>query len=93
MYSFYATQDLAVASQLPMAEGDGLGCWVNYCHGLWHLVDGSMHYIGMLAFRMPVPVWYEWPAVLISFILAIFSDRRRGPERGPGIVLANTSMR
>lgn len=34
--------------------------------GIW-----SMHYIGMLAFRLPVPVQYDWPTVLLSLIAAI----------------------
>ena len=34
--------------------------------GIW-----SMHYIGMLAFRMPMPVLYDWPTVLLSLAAAI----------------------
>lgn len=34
--------------------------------GIW-----SMHYIGMLAFRLPVPVLYDWPLVLLSLLAAI----------------------
>jgi two-component system sensor histidine kinase/response regulator len=34
--------------------------------GIW-----SMHYIGMLAFRLPVPVRYDWPLVLLSLLAAI----------------------
>jgi hypothetical protein len=30
--------------------------------GIW-----SMHYIGMLAFHLPIPVEYDWPTVLLSF--------------------------
>ena len=29
--------------------------------GIW-----SMHYVGMLAFRLPVPVLYDVPIVLVS---------------------------
>jgi len=36
--------------------------------GIW-----SMHYIGMLAFRLPVTVLYDWPTVLLSLLAAIFS--------------------
>jgi two-component system cell cycle sensor histidine kinase/response regulator CckA len=36
--------------------------------GIW-----SMHYIGMLAFRLPVPVSYDWPTVTLSLRVAIFS--------------------
>jgi PAS domain S-box-containing protein len=33
-----------------------------------------MHYIGMLAFSLPVPVFYDWPTVLLSFLAAIFAS-------------------
>src|SRR5258708_18126170 len=42
------------------ASAMGLGIW-------------SMHYIGMLAFRLPVTVLYDWPTVLLSLLAAIFS--------------------
>ena len=34
--------------------------------GIW-----SMHYLGMLALKLPVPVFYFWPTVLLSLVLAI----------------------
>ncbi|MBI4480945.1 MAG: response regulator [Acidobacteria bacterium] len=37
--------------------------------GIW-----SMHYIGMLAFILPVPVQYDWPTVLLSLLAAIFAS-------------------
>jgi two-component system, sensor histidine kinase and response regulator len=37
--------------------------------GIW-----SMHYIGMLAFSLPVPVSYDWPTVLLSFLAAVFAS-------------------
>jgi PAS domain S-box-containing protein len=37
--------------------------------GIW-----SMHYIGMLAFLLPVPVLYHWPTVLVSLFAAIFAS-------------------
>jgi two-component system, sensor histidine kinase and response regulator len=37
--------------------------------GIW-----SMHYIGMLAFRMPVDVAYDWPMVLLSLLAAVFAS-------------------
>ena len=37
--------------------------------GIW-----SMHYIGMLAFRMPMPVLYDWPTVLLSFPAAMLAS-------------------
>lgn len=53
--------------------------------GIW-----SMHYVGMLAFRLPVPVRYDWPTVLLSLLAAIVasavalfvvSRERMGPLR------------
>lgn len=37
--------------------------------GIW-----SMHYIGMLAFSLPIPVLYDWPTVLVSLLAAIFAS-------------------
>ena len=36
--------------------------------GIW-----SMHYIGMLAFSLPVPVLYDGPTVLLSLLAAVFA--------------------
>src|ERR1035438_8605295 len=35
-------------------------------HGIW-----SMHYTGMLAFRLPIPVHYHVPTVVLSLLAAI----------------------
>ncbi len=37
--------------------------------GIW-----SMHYIGMLAFSLPIPVLYDWPEVLLSLLAAVFAS-------------------
>ncbi|MGA8763516.1 MAG: MHYT domain-containing protein [Candidatus Sulfotelmatobacter sp.] len=37
--------------------------------GIW-----SMHYIGMLAFTLPVPVLYDWPMVSLSLVAAVFAS-------------------
>jgi len=37
--------------------------------GIW-----SMHYIGMEAMQLPVPVEYDWPTVLISMFAAVFAS-------------------
>jgi signal transduction histidine kinase len=42
------------------AAATGIGTW-------------SMHYVGMLAFRLPIPVQYDWPTALASLGAAIFS--------------------
>jgi len=33
-----------------------------------------MHYIGMLAFVLPIPVAYHWPTVLLSLVAAILAS-------------------
>jgi len=42
--------------------------------GIW-----SMHYVGMLAFALPVRVFYDWPTVLWSFLAAVFASVWGGP--------------
>jgi PAS domain S-box-containing protein len=37
--------------------------------GIW-----SMYYVGMLAFRLPIPVEYDWPTVLVSLLAAILAS-------------------
>src|SRR5712671_5981611 len=65
----YAALDLA--GRVTSAQGQVRLLWLNggavaMGFGIW-----SMHYIGMLAFRLPVPVQYDWPTVLLSLIAAI----------------------
>ncbi len=37
--------------------------------GIW-----SMHYIGMLAYSLPVTVFYHWPTVLLSLLAAMLAS-------------------
>src|SRR6267142_2884999 len=37
--------------------------------GIW-----SMHFTAMLAFRLPVPVSYDWPIVLLALLIGILSS-------------------
>ena len=67
----YAALDLA--GRITSARGFARGVWlaggaVAMGLGIW-----SMHYVGMLAFRLPVPVQYDWPTVLLSLLAAIFA--------------------
>ncbi|PYS94308.1 MAG: hypothetical protein DMF64_01590 [Acidobacteria bacterium] len=43
------------------ATVDGIGTW-------------SMHYTGMLAFSLPIPVVYDWPTVLLSLLVGIIGS-------------------
>ncbi len=65
--------------------------------GIW-----SMHYIGMLAYTLPVPVFYHLPTVLLSLLAAIVasavalyvvSRNQMGPLRiGMGAVLMGSGI-
>src|SRR5436309_9558493 len=49
--------------------------------GIW-----SMHYIGMLAFSLPVLVLYDWPTVVLSLMAAVFAvSPVRAPEPLSGL--------
>src|ERR1700748_1031167 len=37
--------------------------------GIW-----CMHYVGMLAFRLPIPVYYHMPTVVVSLVAAIVAS-------------------
>jgi PAS domain S-box-containing protein len=37
--------------------------------GIW-----AMHYVGMEAFRLPIPILYDWPTVLLSLFAAILAS-------------------
>ncbi len=68
----YAALDLA--ARVTSARGWVRSLWLSggataMGTGIW-----SMHYIGMLAFRLPVPVLYDWPTVLVSLLAAIFAS-------------------
>jgi signal transduction histidine kinase len=34
----------------------------------------SMHYVGMLAFRLPIPVRYDWPTTFLSYLASLFAS-------------------
>jgi PAS domain S-box-containing protein len=64
----YAALDLA--GRVTSARGGARSLWLGggataMGMGIW-----SMHYVGMLAFRLPVPVQYDWPTVLLSLLAA-----------------------
>jgi len=68
---------LAAGAALDLA---GRVTWARDTARFWWLTGGaaamgvgiwSMHYIGMLAFQLPVRVLYDWPTVLLSLLAAI----------------------
>lgn len=36
--------------------------------GIW-----SLHYVGMLAFRLPIAIQYDWPTVLLSLLASVIA--------------------
>lgn len=65
---------LELAGRTTAASGKWRGAWlaggaIAMGFGIW-----SMHYVGMLAFNLPIPVLYDWPTVLLSLIAAIVAS-------------------
>lgn len=68
----YAALDFAVrvtAARGPVRLLRLSGGAISMGVGIW-----SMHYVGMLAFRLPIPVRYDWPTVLLSLLAAILAS-------------------
>jgi two-component system, sensor histidine kinase and response regulator len=68
----YAALDLA--GRVTCSQGVARFMWLSggalaMGVGVW-----SMHYVGMLAFGLPVPVEYDWPTVLLSLVAAVFAS-------------------
>jgi two-component system, sensor histidine kinase and response regulator len=68
----YAALDLS--GRLTVSHGRARLAWLwggafSMGIGVW-----SMHYVGMEALRLPVPVQYDWPTVLLSMAVAILAS-------------------
>jgi PAS domain S-box-containing protein len=72
VFASYAALDLA--SRVMAAGGWTRALWVLGGAGAMGTGIWSMHYIGMLAFSLPIPVAYHWPTVLLSLFAAIFAS-------------------
>src|ERR1700751_5450501 len=72
MFASYAALDLA--GRLTAAGGWTRAVWLLGGAGALGTGIWSMHYIGMLAFTLPVPVAYHWPTVLLSLLAAILAS-------------------
>jgi diguanylate cyclase len=75
---------LRLASRVATSEGNGSRIWLGIGAiamgvGIW-----SMHFVGMLAFSLPIPLAYDVPATLASLAVAIVTS---------GFALAITSGR
>ncbi len=65
---------LELAARVTAAQGRSFVLWLIGGAGAMGLGIWSMHYIGMLAFRLPVPVKYDWPTVMLSLRVAILAS-------------------
>jgi NO-binding membrane sensor protein with MHYT domain len=69
VFAAYAALDLA--GRVTAARGVARFAWLSggalaLGLGIW-----SMHYMGMEALQLPVPVQYDWPTVLLSMVAAV----------------------
>jgi two-component system sensor histidine kinase/response regulator len=69
IFASYAALDLA--GRVTAARGRVRALWLMGGASAMGLGIWSMHYIGMLAFRLPIPVFYNWPMVVLSLLAAI----------------------
>jgi PAS domain S-box-containing protein len=72
MLGSYATINLA--GRIESNRGVALLYWaiggaIAMATGTW-----AMHYTGMLAFHLPVPISYDWPTALLSFLASLLSS-------------------
>jgi PAS domain S-box-containing protein len=72
MFASYAALDLA--GRVTAAAGWTRAVWLLGGAGAMGTGIWSMHYIGMLAFILPIPVAYHLPTVLLSLFAAILTS-------------------
>ncbi|HXJ96326.1 MAG TPA: MHYT domain-containing protein [Terriglobia bacterium] len=65
---------LDLAARTSAAQGRARIVWLSGGAAAMGLGIWSMHYIGMLAFILPVPVLYDLPTVFVSFVAAVFAS-------------------
>ncbi|MGB7845983.1 MAG: MHYT domain-containing protein [Candidatus Acidiferrum sp.] len=70
--SSYAALDLA--GRVTANKGWPFAAWLTCGSVAMGIGIWSMHFTAMLAFRLPVPVNYDWPLVLLSFFVAVLSS-------------------
>ena len=68
----YAALDLA--GRVTAARGRLRFIWLTCGAVAMGLGIWSMHYIGMLAYSLPVAILYDWPTVLVSLLAAVFAS-------------------
>jgi len=68
----YAALDLA--GRVTAARGHVRLAWLAGGAFAMGLGVWSMHYVGMLAYSLPVPILYDWPTVAVSLLAAIYAS-------------------
>ncbi|MGD0468904.1 MAG: PAS domain S-box protein [Terriglobales bacterium] len=68
----YAALDLA--GRVTAAKGWVRLAWLNAGATAMGIGIWEMHFKGMLAFRLPVPVEYHWPTILAALVVAILAS-------------------
>ena len=68
----YAALDLA--GRVTAARGWVRSAWLTGGAAAMGLGIWAMHFKGMLAFQLPIPVSYHWPTVLLSLLVAILAS-------------------
>jgi len=68
----YAALDLA--GRVTAASGWTRVAWLSAGAGAMGIGIWAMHFKGMLAFHLPVPVEYHWPTVLASLFVAVLAS-------------------
>jgi signal transduction histidine kinase/CheY-like chemotaxis protein len=68
---FAAYTALDLAGRVTWAQGAPRFAWLT--GGAFAMGGGvwSMHYVAMEAFRLPLPIMYDWPTVMLSVIAAV----------------------
>jgi diguanylate cyclase (GGDEF)-like protein/PAS domain S-box-containing protein len=69
VFASYAALDLA--GRVTSAEGRARAVWLSAGAAAMGLGIWAMHYVGMLALTMPMPVFYHLPTVALSLLAAI----------------------
>ncbi|MGH9690200.1 MAG: MHYT domain-containing protein [Candidatus Acidiferrales bacterium] len=72
IFASYAALDLA--GRVTAARDGARALWLMGGASAMGLGIWSMHYIGMLAFSLPIPVLYDWPTVVLSLLAAILAS-------------------
>ncbi len=65
---------LDLAGRVTVARRNTRYAWLAGGAGAMGLGIWSMHYIGMLAYSLPVKVFYDWPTVLASLAAAVLAS-------------------